>query len=1019
MSPIGAVMVIGGGVTGIQASLDLADLGFYTYLIEKGPSIGGIMSELDKTFPTLDCSMCILSPRLVTSSRHPNIRIITNAEVKAVKGTTGRFQVTVLKKPRYVNEEKCVGCGKCSEYCPIPIPDEHNERLSACKAIHVPFPQAVPAVATLDERYCRFHTRTECAACRPVCSAEAIQLDDQVRNLELEVGGIIVSPGFEKFDPGAKQEYGYSRYQNVIDSLEFERILCASGPTQGRLIRPSDKTHPKRIAWLQCVGSRDVASGNSHCSSVCCMVAIKQAIAVREKSPDTEVSIFYNDMRTVAKGAERFRDRAHGELDVRFVKGLVSSIKELQESKGLFIRHVSERGDVVEEEFDLAVLSVGMTASKDSVSLCDRLSILTSTDGFLAHTAAHPLRTLQPGIFAAGAALGPKDIPESVVEASAAAGLCSQLLSSARGERIQEKALPEEIDVSGERARIGVFLCRCGINIAGVIDTPRLGEYTETLDHVEYVEEGMYTCSRDHQERIGRIVGEQRLNRILVAACTPRTHEPLFQQTMKEAGLNPSLFEMVNIREHCSWVHPENPQVALEKAKDLVRMGVAKAALLKPLEQPISQVVPKCAIIGGGLSGMVASLSLAEQGFGCFLLEKEAHLGGNLRRLHYTLDGEDPQELLRRTIQEVMGHPRITVFTEAHIEAVNGYVGDFSTTFLSHGERHTISHGVFIVATGAKEYRPEQYLYGDHEKVMTQKELETGLSTESFTAGDFRHVVMIQCVGSRNRERVYCSRICCAQAIKNALQIKRRDPSCQIHILHRDIRTYGLSESAYLEAREKGVVFAPYDADNPPDLQVHPGRLALTVWDPVWQDTITLNPSLVVLSTAIVPSGNDTLSKTLRVPLDADGFFAEAHVKLRPVDFTNNGIYLCGLAHFPKTVNESICQAEAAAARAAAVLWKDHVLGESIVSAVIQEKCFGCGECETACPFAAIRVSDTGNGRKAGTIPASCKGCGVCAVRCPREAISMGGFDTEQIVAQIRAVNDNPIQAEARNGRPN
>jgi heterodisulfide reductase subunit A len=669
------------------------------------------------------------------------------------------------------------------------------------------------------------------------------------------------------------------------------------------------------------------------------------------------------------------------------------------------IHFVDSERRIKEEEFDLVVLSVGFAPSKGATELAQKLGLRLDGHGFCATDEFSPLQTSQPGIYVCGAFQGPKDIPETVTQASAAMASASALLTEVRGTLTRKKEYPPERDVKGKELRIGVFVCHCGINIGGVVNVPEVIDYARTLNGVAYVEENLYTCSQDTQEKIKKAVEEYDLNRVIVTSCSPRTHEPLFQETIREVGLNKYLFEMTNIRDQCSWVHMQQPQEATQKAKELLQMTVAKSRLLQPLEEPVSEVKRKGLVIGGGLSGMKAALGLSQQGFDCALVEKEARLGGNLLHLKHTLEGNDVQALLQKTLKEVYENPRIQVFTRAEAKRISGYVGNFNTLLSVDGTEKEFEHGVVIVAVGGRERIPDEYLYGHDPRVITQSELEEKISDHWEEMKGCQRVVMIQCVGSRIPERPYCSRICCSVAVKNALKLKEKNPEIDVTVLYRDIRTYGLMEHYYTQARKMGITFIQYDLDSKPVLQARDGLLHLAVVDRILGEEVTSNPDLVVLSSAIIPYENEALAKMLKVPLNSNGFFLEAHMKLRPVDFATDGIFLAGMAHYPKGISESISQADAAVARATAAMAKGYVSVLPTISEVDRERCIGCGLCEILCPFNAIRVIETEKGSKSETIAASCKGCGVCSSSCPQKAVTIRHFSDDQLTAQIDALS--------------
>jgi heterodisulfide reductase subunit A len=850
----------------------------------------------------------------------------------------------------------------------------------------------VPLKYAIDQENC-----IKCRLCERVCPAKAVAFDQQPETIKVNVGSIILSPGFEEFDPHRKSEYGYGHYPNVISSIEFERIMNASGPFGGKIIRPSDGRIPRRIAFIQCVGSRDFQLGNNYCSAACCMYAIKEAVIAKEhSSTPLDCKIFYMDMRAHGKEFDGYYNRAKGEWGIKFVRSRVASAVEEPITGNIFLHFVEDEEPKV-EEFDMVVLSVGMEPPRKAERLAEILGIKLNKYKFCETGTFSPLETSKPGVFVCGAFSSPKDIPESVAQSSGAASKAMDIIAAERGKLVTVKEYPPERDVSQEEPRIGVFVCHCGVNIGSVVNVPDVVEYAKTLPNVTYAEANLYTCSQDAQKLIAEKIQQHKLNRVIVASCTPRTHEPLFRETVQEAGLSPYLFEMANIRDQCSWVHMHEHEKATEKTKDLVAAMVAKARLLQPLKKPVIDVTPVGLVIGGGVAGMTAALELAKQGFEVHLVEKEKELGGHLRTIHYLLEkDDDPQEMLSAMTRAVMENDRIHLYLGSEVKEVAGFVGNFKAKIKQqNGEEKEIDHGIAIVATGAVEYEPTEYLYGKNPKVITQHELEQKLAKGKIRP---RTVVMIQCIGARNEERPNCARICCGQAVKNALRIKEVSPKTEVYVLYKDVRTYGFKEDYYREAAQKGVIFVNYDDERKPKVTDDNGKLKITFWEPVVKQEMEINPSLLVLSAATIPNPDSKrIAEMLKVPLSKDGFFLEAHMKLRPVDFATDGVFLCGMAHWPKFIDESVSQACGAAARAATILSKKTLEAEGSVSHVDENLCVGCGLCISICPYRAITKNEK---ETAEVNEVLCKGCGTCAASCPERAITMRQFTDEQIIVQ-------------------
>jgi heterodisulfide reductase subunit A-like polyferredoxin len=850
---------------------------------------------------------------------------------------------------------------------------------------------------------------SECMSCVFACGVNAIDHDMPPREQTLEVGAIIMAPGYEIYRPELSQEYGFGRYPNVVTSLQFERLLSASGPTLGHIQRPSDDSAPQRIAFLQCIGSRD--QNHDYCSAVCCMYATKEAIMAKEHVPSLEIQIFMMDMRAFSKGYLEYYERARQRYGVKYARCRVSGLHEDPENHDLILHYQDENGKINLERFNMVVLSVGMEISADTRALGQRLGIELDEHGFCQTKQFNPVETSRPGIFAVGTFRGPKDIPESVVEASGAAAAAAGHLSETRFTLTTTPEFLPERDVTDEAPRIGVFVCHCGSNIAGYLDVKVVTEYAATLPNVAFAESNLYTCSQDSIRRIIEKIAEYQLNRVVVASCTPHTHEPLFRDSLRSAGLNPFLFEMANIRNQCSWVHSSDREAATVKAKDLVRMAVFRAALLKQvytIEIPVQQTA---LVVGGGAAGMTAALSLADQGFPVHLIEKESELGGNLRHVFNPMNGKEPQKVLQQLIKLANTHQNIIVHKDSQVVETHGFKGNFTSVIQSETEgRLEIVHGATILATGAREYHGTEYEYGSHPCIITQQDFEMRFKTDETGIRKLNTLVMILCVGPAEQ---YCSRICCIVALKNAIQLKKLNPGVQVTILYRDIRTYGFNERYYTQAREMGVTFIRYDFQRKPEVTVtndNPSVVSVKIWEPVLQCDLILTPDLLALSMPIMPN-QDThdLSAMFKVPIDANGFFLEAHVKLRPVDFTTDGIFMAGFAHYPKLLDETMIQAQAAAARAARVLCRTTQAAGGQVAIVDPQLCTGCLTCVRICPFQVPRIQSnlTGTGNLLGAAyiePAVCQGCGVCAAECPARAIQLMHYTDAQMFAKIGAL---------------
>ncbi len=905
-------------------------------------------------------------------------------------------------KPRYINPETCTGCGECAAHCPVSAVDVYNLGMRDRKAIYIDYAQAVPLSFSIDQETC-----IGCGLCEKMCLAKAITYEDQVTERTLHVGAVALSVGTRTFDPSELDYLGYGRFPNVVTSMEFERILSASGPYFGNLMRPLDRQEPRKIAWLQCVGSRDMnRCQNTHCSSVCCMYAIKEAVIAKEHATEElDCAVFYMDMRTFGKEFEKYYEHARDEEGVRFIRSRVHTITEDPETGDLDLSYVNDQGEMATERFDMVVLSVGLEADPQSMDLAATLGVELTEGNFCKTTSFAPISTSREGVYVCGAFQGPKDIPTSVVDSSAASALAGELLNPARFQDAEIKEEVPEKNVQGERPSIGVFVCKCGSNIAGVVNVEEVREYAASLPYVDYATDNLYTCSQNTQEEMTEIIKEKNLNRVIVASCSPKTHEPLFRETLINAGINKYLFNMVNIRNQDSWVHRFNPDLATDKAKDLVRMAIANVALKEPLEEPELSVNQTALVIGGGISGMTAALSLARQGHPTHLVEKNSQLGGQALSLYRTWKGEDIQAELVSMIQSVEQEPNLTVHLDSSIIDVDGFVGNFNTTVSTNGSEQTITHGVTVMATGAREHTPEEYLYGQDSRVKTSLELDRMFQEDDPALAQAKSAVFIQCVGSREPHRLYCSRVCCTHSIQNALELKEKNPDMDVFVLYRDIRTYGEKENIYNRARQAGVIFIRFDLDDKPEVMDNNGTLLVKTRDHVLNQPLEIEADLVTLAAAIVPTKDENLANFYKVSFTDDGFFAERHAKMGPSEFATDGMFLCGLAHYPKSIDESVAQGKAAAAKAITLLAQEVIHSSGEVAQVLPMYCSSCGVCVAICPYSAPSFIEEGRfAGKAQINPSLCKGCGLCAASCRSGAISLKGASGQQIYAMIEAL---------------
>ncbi|GAB4506537.1 MAG: hypothetical protein Kow00123_06750 [Anaerolineales bacterium] len=999
-----AVLIVGAGLSGMQSGLLLAQRGHAVYLLDEAPGIGGSLHLLDRTFPTDSCGLCISSPTNATycpsieCSLHPNIAPLPLAELLALDGEPGHFRARIRRNPRYVNVERCTLCGDCAAVCPATRPHPHEGDLAPQKAIYAPPPRAVPNAYVIDMAAC-----IRCGKCVEACPTGAINLDEQPTEETLEVGAVILSPGYAPFDARRKGEFGFGVLSNVVTSIQFERMVSPPGSTRGKLVRPSDGKPPKRIAFIQCVGSRDQTVGREYCSSICCMYTAKQARAALESQADAEITVFTMDIRTFGKGYERYWDGVQQE-GIRFRRAMVSKAKQHPKTGHVALNYVGEAGGPKEEEFDLVVLAVGLESPQSARELAERIGLDVNPYGFGETGEFAPVASNRSGIFVAGCYAEPKDIPDTAAEAAAAAAGAAQMLAPAPEKR--PEAPTATVPPDAEPA-IGVFICTCHGTVGQTVDVAALADYAASLPHVAAVGRGEDCCTEQGIASLSAWVKASGVNRLVFAGCSPRLCQAELAQALARAGLAESLLQRANIREGCAWVHRDSPAQATEKAKDVVAMATARAVHANPVKAQTAPVQEGVLVIGGGLAGMTAALALANLGHPVTLVERETTLGGQLHNIGFTAQTPNPKAQAEALAQKVTSHERITVHLGATLASFSGTGGQFQAEVQKgDGERVPVSVGAVIVATGGREAVVHEYRYGEEPRVLLQGDLSRALAggQESLAQSAFRDVrnlVMIQCAGSRDENRPYCSRICCTQAVKNAIRLKELKPGANVFVLYRDIRTFGMHELLYRRARDLGVVFIRYELPDKPVVEPAADGLAVRVTDATLGEPVLLPADAVVLSTGIAPNPNADLAQLLGVPLDSDGFFQEQHPKMRPLNFMKPGMFLCGLAHGPHFVPETIVQAQGAAMRAAAYLSERQRRSKTTRVDVNKRLCSFCGLCVSACPYGA-RVLDYDE-RVARVLTDLCQGCGICAVTCPNKATQQYTFEHKALLAEVDA----------------
>lgn len=1019
-----AALVVGGGIGGMRAALDLADAGLKVHLVEQTSCLGGRVAQLGFMFPQHDCVLCrgtpdhgygctrpSISPAYIHHNQHPNVEILTNTQVVDVEGQAGDFTVSLRQEPRYIDPDRCINCGRCAEVCPIELPNSYQLSMTMRKAAYKVAARASPDAYSIDRGpYC-----DDCNKCIEACPSGAINLSEQPRLETVEVGAIILALGFQVYDAAGLEELGSGRYANVLEAMQYERLASRSGPTEGSITRPSNGKPPRSVAWLQCIGSRD--QNNAFCSSICCMYATKEAILAKQRlGEDVNCSIFIMDERAFNKEYSAYFRKARQHHGIQYHRCRVSAIQEDPANQDLILHYAGPDGNLHQERFEMVVLATGLQPSESARNLSEILDIGLNRYGFCQTDKFTPLQTTRPGVYVCGAFSSPKEIVETIIDASGAAAEVMRLLNdrlhtypyTREWPFLAVDGLPPERDVSAEAPRTGLLACSCGDTISDVLDLPELVKQAGEYPGVEIAEIIDYACFPEGLEHLQELIQEKQLNRLVLGACSSRTHEPLFQRTARLAGLNPYLIEVVNLRDQCARVHRNQARLANHKAQELLRVASGRVALAHPVHKERHRCLPVALVVGGGVAGMTAALAIADSGYDVHLVERSDMLGGNLRNLYYVAEGYNPQLLLRDLVNRTRAHQRIVIHTRTELTGHSGHIGRFVSELVSKrpdGTREVfqVEHGVTVIATGAQENHQHPLL--SYSQVITQRELEEKIIHRPEEIAALKDVVMIQCVRPEGVPD-YCSRVCCTNTMKNAIRLKLFNPSCRVSVLYKNIVTYGFREEYYSEARRLGVIFIRYNDEQPPEILVEGDRPLVRVRDLSLDRWFNLPADLIPLSMSVTPDeGTERLAHMLRVPLSSEGFFEEAQMKLRPMDFMREGIFLAGMAHYPKFLEESISHALAAAARAVTLLSQETLYLGGVVAVVDPDKCVGCLTCTRTCPFGIPRVVQEEGRNGAGGIggaafidPAQCQGCGTCTGECPANAIQLVHYSDEQMM---------------------
>ncbi len=993
---VNSILVVGAGIAGIRAALELAQQDFQVILTESSPSIGGILLELDYQFPNNHCGLCRMLPpweRDMGSEVcmrkilfHENITIMPLTRVTKIEGEAGKFEVSLLQKARGVDIKRCIGCGRCIEVCPEEVMDEFNENLSYRKAIYQPVPHNLPYNYIID-----FDNCTKCEECVKVCPTGAINMEAKEQEIIKNVAAIILAPGSGIFNPYEYKFYSYGEIPAVVTSLEMERILSGTGPTEGKILIPRNDKAVKKIAWLQCVGSRNPKQNQDYCSSICCMFALKEAMLVKDRVPDIDSTIFYMDMRTFGKDFYRYKLEAEAK-GIKFVRCRVHTI-DPQDDGSVSIRFLNEEGKIVEDRFDMVVLSTGQKSTEEMRELSSIAGISLDPNGFAIGNGIYQTETERPGIYVCGSFTGLKDISETVLQAKAAAFGASAI---AKGGLKTEEVISFK-DISREEPEVLCLICNCFDNLKK--ELPRLRDTLSSLFPVENIIECDALCQAEGFKNAEAILKERNANRLIIGACRPYLYDRQLRRLGFSLGIPMNLVDVVDIRG--IGLSDQSEEVKLQLTKDTIGASLFAIKRRNPIERKAEKIESSLLVIGGGIAGMEAAIMAASRDIEVFLVEKASILGGEALKRCYLINGADPKSTIAELIDKINKNPLIHVFLDSEVSELKGQLGKFVARIKTDTEEKTIPCGAVIIATGGGEAETDEYLFGKDPRVITQGAMEEMIAEGKIEKGKVNNVVMIQCVGSRNEDRPYCSRVCCVSALKNALRLKEIDPNMEIYILYRDMMAYGMFEKYYTEARRKGIKFFTYSLDKKPEVGIENGNLNVKFIDPILGTPLYVAADLLVLSTGIVPNENNgNLAENFGVKLNDDGFFCEIDSKWRPLDLDRAGIFVCGVAHSPMNMMEALTQARAASMRALGILKRPELIVSRTISAVKKSICSLCETCIDVCPFNARIKEDN----EIKVLQNVCQGCGICVASCPNSAAYMTISSEEESMSTIEGL---------------